>query len=728
MPKTFTLFLCLAALSAATANAQVITAVAGEGEQSYNGDGGPATAAWLAMPTGIAFDGAGNLYFADTGNRVVRKINTSGIISTYAGNEMLFYGNNGDGGPATNALFGWNGGEQFVGLAVDGAGNLYVSDNSSGIYRVRKVNASGIISTYAGGQVGDGGDGGPATSAGLMTAAGLAVDSQGNLYIADTLGERIRKVNTAGTISTVAGTGVAGHSGDGGPAVSATLSVPISVAVDAQGNLYIAESGNVLYGPRVRKVDTAGNISTIAGNGASGFSGDGGPALNAEFSLGIQGVAVDKAGNVYIADYNNYKIREVNASGTITTIAGANQPGGGGNGDGGLASNSQVEPSGMTVDTSGNVYFSDYFSSQIRKITFGATPPGLSASAASLYFAAVAANNVTPQPQEVTVSTTGPAISFTTSATTTSGGAWLNTSGTSGSTPGTTQVSINVSPTGTQLPAGTYSGTLKFTPTTPGYSPITVAVTLVLSATVPTAPSITGVVNGASFAAGQSIASNTFVTIQGTNLSTATNTWDSSITGGALPTSLSGVTVSFSDAPAYVSYVSPTQINVLAPSGSLGSALVQVNNNGALSSTMTVGLAPESPAFFTLSGNQAVATRQDYTYAVKNGTIPGLTTTPAAPGDVLILWGTGFGSTNPVTLPGSVTPSDTTYSTGQAVTVTINNVPATVYGAALAPGFAGLYQVAIQVPESLSSGDWQLIATTQDGFASPSGVILTVQN
>ncbi len=673
-------------------------------------------------------DSSGNLYFADTGNRVVRQINTSGSISTYAGNEMSFFGSNGDGGPATSAIFGWEGSQQFVGLAVDSAGNLYVSDSSSGIYRVRKVNAAGIISTYAGGNVGDGGDDGPATSAGLMTAEGLAVDSQGNLYIADTVGERIRKVNIGGIISTVAGTGVAGHSGDGGPATAATLSVPVGVAVDTQGNLYIAEAGNALYGPRVRKVDTAGNISTVAGNGTAGFSGDGGSALNAEFA-NPEGLAVDKAGNVYIADYGNYRIREVNASGTITTIAGGNQPGGSGvNGDGGLASNSLVEPSGLTVDTSGNLYFSDYFSSQIRKITFGAKPPGLSASAASLYFAAVVGHNVTPAPQEVTVSTAGAAINFTISATTQSGGAWLSTSGTSGSTPGTTQVSINVSPGGTPLAAGTYPGTLTFTPTTPGYSPITVAVTLVLSATVPPAPSISAVVNGASFAASQSIASNTFVTIQGTNLSTATNTWGSSIIGGALPTSLSGVTVSFSGTPGYISYVSPTQINVLVPPLSIGAPLVQVTNNGAVSSSLTVGVAPESPAFFTLSGNQVVATRQDYTYAVKNGTIPGLTTTPAKPGDVLILWGTGFGTTNPVTLPGFVTPSDTTYSTVQPISVTIDNVPATVYGAALAPGFAGLYQVAIQVPASLTNGDWQLVATTQDGFSSPGGVILTVQN
>src|SRR5215472_9398506 len=263
-------FLFLTALI--SARAQVISAVAGTGVQSYKGDGGAALSAWISMPTGIAFDSAGNLYFSDNANRVVRQVNSSGIINAYAGNEMVFLPG-GDGGPAANAGLGWGGGS-FFGLAIDKAGNLYISDAAFGVAKVRKVDASGVITTFAGAQAIPGGDGGPATSAGLGTAAGLAVDSQGNLYIADTVGERIRKVDTTGIITTVAGTGVANYSGDGGPAINATLSVPVGVAVDGQGNIYITEAGNALYGPRVRKVNNSGKITTVAGNGKSGFAGD----------------------------------------------------------------------------------------------------------------------------------------------------------------------------------------------------------------------------------------------------------------------------------------------------------------------------------------------------------------------------------------------------------------------------------------------------------------------
>ncbi len=440
---------------------------------------------------------------------------------------------------------------------------------------------------------------------------------------------------------------------------------------------------------------------------------------------------MDKAGNLYIADAGNYRIRKVDTSGIITTVAGTGQIDLGGNGDGGAPISAALKPSGLAFDAAGNLDVSDYSAGRIRRISFGTAPPGLSVSSTSLYFAAPVSDFGAPS-QTLTISSAGAPIAFTVTATTTSGGSWLGVGTSSGVTPGSTGVDVNNSPS--PLPAGKYTGTLTITPTSPGYTPVTVAVTLVLSATVPARPVIgaNGVVSGASFQPGPGIVGDSYRTILGTNLASTTDTWNKSIVGGQLPTVLDGVTVNIEGIPAYISYISPTQINVLLPPLPLGAFPVSVTNNGAAGQSSTVQVSQYAPAFFTL-GTQAIATRQDYSYAVKNGTIPGLTTVPAKPGDVLILWGTGFGVTTPPTLPGVVTPSDNTYSTSTPVTVTINNIPATVYGAALAPGFAGLYQVAIQVPASLANGDWPIVATIGSAAlfnvaSSPGGVILTVQN
>lgn len=728
-------FLLLGFGFAVTSTAQVITTVAGTGTNSYQGDAGLAINAWLSQPEGLAVDLAGNVFVADSANFRIREVTPAGLINTVAGNGtvgLTLAGNNiGDGGPATSAEFGPAHLPFMQGVAVDVGGNLYITD--VGNYRVRKVDTLGNITTVAGnGSPITSGDGGLAINAGFMNPTGIAIDLLRNLYIADPSSSRVRVVTPGGIVKTIAGTGVAGYSGDGGPAASAQISVPIGLAVDLQGNLYIAESGNALYGPRIRKVDTLGTITTVAGNGTAGFSGDGGLAVSAQLGGTLQGIAVDHAGNIYIADYANYRVRKVSTSGIITTVAGTGRIGG--TGDGGYPTNAQLQPSGLGLDNAGNLYISDYTDSRVRKITFGATPPGLSAGASSFYFSATTVHNPGPPSQILTVSTAGPPLSFTAASTTASGGPWLVASA-NGTTPQSLTVSISVTnAAGQALAAGTYKGTITLTPTTPGYTtPVTVPVTLVLSASVPAAPVIgpSGVVNGASFQAGAGIAPNSYVTITGTNLASTTDNWNNSIVGGELPTSLDGVTVTFSGVPGYLSYISPTQINVLVPSLPLGTASIQVINNGALGSSQTVGLGQYAPAFFTV-GTQVVATRQDYSYALKNGTVAGVTTIPAKPGDVLILWGTGFGPTTPDTLSGAVTPSDKSYATSTPVTVTIGNASATVYGAALAPGLAGLYQVAIQVPASLANGDFPIVATAGsvtllNAVSSPSGVVLTVQ-
>jgi hypothetical protein len=255
-------------------------------------------------------DAAGNLYIADSGNNRIRKVTPGGVISTVAGNGAG--GCSGDGGPATSAqLVPW-------GIAVDAVRNLYIADYGAGHNRVRKVTPGGVISTVAGnGTYGSSGDGGPATSAQLQSPSGVAVDAAGNLYFAEYHGCRIRKVTPGGVISTVAGNGAGGFSGDGGPATSARLDRPSGVAVDAAGNLYFADTNN----HRIRKVTPGGVISTVAGNGAAGFSGDGGPATSAQL-YDPRGVAMDAAGNLYIADYGNDRIRKITPGGAISTVAG----------------------------------------------------------------------------------------------------------------------------------------------------------------------------------------------------------------------------------------------------------------------------------------------------------------------------------------------------------------------------------------------------------------------
>jgi uncharacterized protein (TIGR03437 family) len=241
----------------------------------------------------------------------------------------------------------------------------------------------------------------------------------------------------------------------------------------------------------------------------------------------------------------------------------------------------------------------------------------------------------------------------------------------------------------------------------------------------PTVPMIAanGVINGASFQPG--IAANSWGTIQGINLSSTTDTWANAIVNGKLPTTLGGVTVTVGGKPAYLYYISPGQINFLAPDNGSGQVQVVVTNSLGTSQAFTVASSQYGPAFFSWPGNQVVATRQDYSLAVKDGTFSA-PTTAAKPGDVLILWGTGFGPTNPGAPTGVQIPGDQTYLTAAPPVVTINNVPATVYGAALAPGFAGLYQVAIQVPVSMSDGDWPIVASI-GGAQSASGMVVAVR-
>jgi len=331
----------------------VITTLAGTDAATFSGDGGAAVSAGLNLTVGVAVDLSGNVYVADTVNNRIRKTNTAGVITTFAGNGIASF--SGDGGQATSAGLC----DPFD-VAVDVAGNVYIADYCNS--RIRKVNTSGVITTYAGnGAITYSGEG-LAISNSLNSPTGVAVDLTGNVYIADTSHHRIRKVTTGGVISTIAGDGISGFAGDGGTATSAHLKLPSGVKVDSAGNVFIADSGN----NRIRKINTSGFINTVAGNGTAAYSGDNGPATSASLNL-PNNVAVDPFDNLYIADTFNNRIRKVNASGDITTLAGIGAAPY--SGDGGPAISASLSgPYGVAVDSSGNVFIADTFNNRVRKV------------------------------------------------------------------------------------------------------------------------------------------------------------------------------------------------------------------------------------------------------------------------------------------------------------------------------------------------------------------------
>ena len=597
--------LLLPLLTAVIASGQTIIDFAGNGTAGYSGDNGPAAQAEINRVVGLAADAAGNVYLADQNNNVVRKVDAHGVITTFAGTGAAGFA--GDNGQAAAAQL--NG---PLGVCVAPSGAIYVNDEGNG--RVRAISTTGIITTVAGnGSTVSSGDGGAATAAGFVIPIRCAVDSNGNLFIVDQGAFKIRKVDGNGIITTYAGTGAQGFSGDNGPATQAAMNNPTADAVDASGNLYVSDQFN----HRIRRIDAvSGTITTVAGNGNGAFGGDGGPATSA--SLNFPGeIVLDPTGALFIADDANNRIRKV-SGGTISTVAGTGTAGYAG--DGGPPLQAEFNsPFPITLDNAGNLYVGD-----------------------GVYPGDVTDNRV----REI---------------------------------------------------SGVAAASL--------------------------APSIAAVVNGASFLPG--IVPNSWISIYGTNLSSVSGLW--TVVDGQLPSQVDGVSVLVGGQPAYVEYVSSGQINVVAPNIGAGPVQVTVTNSSGTSPAVAATSATYGPAFFLYANQYVVATYQDYSYAVKNGVIAGSTTVPAKPGDVLILWGTGFGPTTPAAPVGQVVPSSaTTYSTTDLPTVTIGGTSATVYGAALSSGFAGLYQVAIQVPASAASGDQPIVAKI-GGVSSPSTTLITIQ-
>lgn len=340
----------------AFAGAQIVTTIAGNGIRGFSGDGGMATNAELNAPSDVYKDGGGNIYIADRGNNRVRKINRAGIITTVAGNGAM--GNTGDGGPAVLASL-----NRPNRVVADAAGNILIADEGNNV--IRKVDASGIISTIVGtGVPGSLGDGGAASSAQLNDPTGVAVDAAGNIYISDRGNYCIRKVNTANIITTYAGGGSAGFATDGVTATAVRLCGQNYVSVDNDGTVYLTNHDCWHF----LKVTTAGLIYNVAGNSSPSYSGDGGMANTANIE-GPDGICPDNLGNVYLCAQQNVRVRKVDAQHHITTLAGTGVSGY--SGDGGPATDASISStiSGVYADLAGNVYFADMGNDRIRIVT-----------------------------------------------------------------------------------------------------------------------------------------------------------------------------------------------------------------------------------------------------------------------------------------------------------------------------------------------------------------------
>jgi len=355
--RSFSILLLTLACSIRSQAQSIITTIAGDGITEFIGDGGPATLAELAMPAGLYVTPAGVIYIADLANNRVRQIDASGNIHTFAGDSTIGYG--GDNGPAIHAHL-----HNPNGVAMDDAGNLYISDRLNDV--IRKVDPSGTITTVCGTTAGGYfGDNGPATLAHLETPGGVWANTAGDLFIPDYGNSRVRRVQAStGIITTIAGDGTFGYGGDNNLAVNAQLRYPTAVCTDASGNVYIADYGNHC----IRKIDAiTGIITTICGNGTLGYTGDNGPAVNAQLSY-PNSIFVDAANNIFISDNGNNVIRMIKADGVIHTIVGTGVHGY--SGDNGPAILAKINgPTAVFEDGTGNLYLADSYNAVIRKVT-----------------------------------------------------------------------------------------------------------------------------------------------------------------------------------------------------------------------------------------------------------------------------------------------------------------------------------------------------------------------
>ncbi|MGP8244783.1 MAG: IPT/TIG domain-containing protein [Bryobacteraceae bacterium] len=607
------------------------------------------------------------------------------IISTVAGcNPAVLTscapGFGGDTGPATSA-------ELFdpQGILLDSAGNLYIADAVN--QRIRKVtnvaSGTGTITTVVGNGTANTnnpplGDSGAATAAELNSPNALAFDPAGNLYIADLVDQVVRVITTStGNINTYAGVGLtSGFKGDSGPAGNAWLSFPAGVAFDSAGNLYIADSNN----HRVRKVTGAtGKISTVAGTGVSGYNGDGIPATSAELYKPT-GVLVDSSGNLYIADSENNRVRKVDAStGIITTVAGNGNAGYSGDGVGATESSLWL-PYALAMDSAGDLFIADSLNCRIREVA----PNGTIYTIAGGYGIGYSYDGIQATYSELNIPT-----------------------------------SLAIDGAGNIYIADSSSNRIrKLTP----QSPATVQL-----------PSVSGIASASAFGGFAAAAPGSWIEIYGSNLSSAQRSWTSAdFSGNSAPTSLSGTRVTVGGLPAYIDFVSGYQVNVQIPSG-VGNGPQPVVVQTAAGSSAPVNVTVNSTEPGLLATSSFVVNNRQYvqalfanssTYVLPPGTITGVTSQRPQPGQIITLYGVGFGPVIPVLAAGQIAQQPDSLA-GQ-LAVYFAGVPAQVTYAGLAPGFVGLYQINVVVP-NITATDIVPLTFTLNGVAGTQTLYTVVQ-
>jgi trimeric autotransporter adhesin len=697
----------------------VISTLAGNGTSGYSGDGGLATSAQLRGTVGVAVDASGNVYIADSGNLCIRVVSTKGVITTFVvltgtpiavtvnSSGNLYISANGILAVSPSRTVTTVAGNEPTpyGLATDASGNLYLAEFDEN--RIRKVSASGIITTVAGnGNYGYSGDMGAAPLAQLNNPWGVAADSFGNIYIADSANSRVRKVSPGGIITTVAGTGSYGYSGDGGPASNAILSYPEGVAVDAADNLYIADT----YNGRVRKVSTDGIITTVV----SGGTGNMRPFVGA--------VAVDQSGNMFIADGDS-QVWKVSPSGTATVFAGNGTRGY--SGDNGAATSAQLSsPWGVGVDSSGSVYIADYTNQRIRKVS----PSGIISTVAgngSFGYSGTDGDNGPAtsaklyEPTGVCVDASGSIyianyggnnirkVSPSGIITTIAGNVTVGYSGDHGSA---TNAQLNA-PRGVAVDA---AGNVYVADT----SNSAIRLLQPLSATA----EISAVSSAASNLSGP-IAPGEIIVLYGSAIGPSQIVKASLGSDGLFDAQLAGTTVSMNGILAPVLYTWATQVSAIVPYGIGGStAQVAVSYKGQTTAAISVPFAASAPSIFTLDSSgkgQAAAINQDDSVNTSS--------TRARIGDVITLFATGEGQTSPsgvdgkpasMPLPQPLLP----------VKVAIGGQQAQVQYAGAAPGeVAGVMQVNVQIPSGIQTGNAVPISIQVGNASSQPGVTIAVQ-